>query len=243
MEKGGKGFSLPTKTARKSSLKSTTAKQASLKGKDDSSAKSKRAMKVQFDVEGSLSGRFETPPPKGDSSKWGKGDKTAKGGKGSVSKPPPPLELKIEQELPENVKCMMDCEAADILQGIQDQMTILSKDPEFKLPPSFDRGLLYAKRVDHYTNPLSVRQVLQTLKKYGVSDGEMCVIANACPELVDEVFALVPSLKNKRSKLSEPLKDVLGELAKLKKSTSLESQMKSAEAGNPGNVGGLGVVD
>ena len=39
-------------------------------------------------------------------------------------------------ELPENVKCMsmMDCEAASILQGIQDQMVTLSKDPELKLP-------------------------------------------------------------------------------------------------------------
>ena len=39
-------------------------------------------------------------------------------------------------ELPENVKCMsmMDCEAASILQGIQDQMVTLSKDPEFRLP-------------------------------------------------------------------------------------------------------------
>lgn len=37
-------------------------------------------------------------------------------------------------ELPENVKCMMDCEAVDILQGIKDQMVILSRDPEFRLP-------------------------------------------------------------------------------------------------------------
>ena len=28
----------------------------------------------------------------------------------------------------------MACEAADILQGIQDQMTILSKDPSIKSP-------------------------------------------------------------------------------------------------------------
>lgn len=29
---------------------------------------------------------------------------------------------------------MMDCEAAEILQGIQDQMIILSSDPDIKLP-------------------------------------------------------------------------------------------------------------
>lgn len=28
----------------------------------------------------------------------------------------------------------MDCEASEILQGIQDQMVILSQDPDIKLP-------------------------------------------------------------------------------------------------------------
>jgi len=53
MEKGGKGFSLPPQTARKSSLKSNPQGVASLKGKDDSSTKSKRGKKVQFNFEGS----------------------------------------------------------------------------------------------------------------------------------------------------------------------------------------------
>ncbi|KAG7026686.1 DNA-directed RNA polymerases IV and V subunit 4, partial [Cucurbita argyrosperma subsp. argyrosperma] len=35
----------------------------------------------------------------------------------------------------------------------------------------------------------------RTLKKYGVADSEICVIANVCPDTTDEVFALVPSLK------------------------------------------------
>lgn len=37
-------------------------------------------------------------------------------------------------DLPENVKCLMDCEAASILEGIQEQMVILSQDPTIKLP-------------------------------------------------------------------------------------------------------------
>ncbi|XP_062162495.1 DNA-directed RNA polymerases IV and V subunit 4-like [Alnus glutinosa] len=247
MEKGGKGFSLPPQTARKSSLKSNPPKQgvSSLKGKDDSSTKSKRGRKVQFNFEGSpeaktnfspkSGAKFETLFPKGDSSKWGKGDKTSTGGKSSIPKEPQPLEFKIEQELPENVKCMMDCEAVDILQGIKDQMVILSRDPEFRLPVSFDKGLQYAKRGGYYTNPQPVRQVLEALTKYDVSDGEICLIANVCPESVDEVFALVPSLKAKRTKLSEPLKDVLSELAKLKESPSLESQMERARVDIPDN--------
>uniref|UniRef100_A0A2N9EWQ7 RNA polymerase Rpb4/RPC9 core domain-containing protein n=1 Tax=Fagus sylvatica TaxID=28930 RepID=A0A2N9EWQ7_FAGSY len=162
------------------------AKDDRLKGKDDSSTKSKSGRKVQFNFEGSpeaktnyspkSGGKDGTPFPKGYSTKGGKGDKTAKGGKSPVFKEPQPLELRIEHELPENVKCVMDCEAADVLQGIQDQM--------------------------------------------------ICVIANVCPESVDEFFSLVPSLKTKRSKLSEPLKDVLSELAKLKASANFETQHK-----------------
>jgi len=37
-------------------------------------------------------------------------------------------------ELPENFKCLMDCEAAVMLQGIQDQMVALSRDPSIKMP-------------------------------------------------------------------------------------------------------------
>jgi len=212
------------------------AKDDRLKGKDDSSTKSKSGRKVQFNFEGSpeaktnyspkSGGKDGTPFPKGYSTKGGKGDKTAKGGKSPVFKEPQPLELRIEHELPENVKCVMDCEAADVLQGIQDQMVILSKDPELKLPVPFNTGLQYAKRGVHYTKPQSVRQVLESLTKYGVSNSEICVIANVCPESVDEFFSLVPSLKTKRSKLSEPLKDVLSELARLKASANFETQHK-----------------
>nr|XP_028959214.1 DNA-directed RNA polymerases IV and V subunit 4-like isoform X4 [Malus domestica] len=182
-EKGGKGFSLP-----KPSLKSTPP--SSKDGKDDSSTKSKKGRRVQFDSE----------------------------------------------ELPKSVKCMMDCEAADILQGIQEQMVMLSKDPTIKIPVSFDKGLQYANSTSRYTHPQSGRHVLETLKKYGVKDGEVCVIANVCPETTDEVFALVPSLKTvylylcfknafpklfgaKRSTLSQPLKDVLSELTRFKRAT------------------------
>ncbi|BBH00717.1 RNA polymerase II, Rpb4, core protein [Prunus dulcis] len=112
----------------------------------------------------------------------------AKGEKETRKKEPQPLELKIEQELPQSAKCLMDCEAADILQGIQEQIILLSKDPTIKIPcsnwfafRSFDKGLQYTKRTSHYTNPQSVRKI--------------SVIANVCPETTDEVFALVPSLK------------------------------------------------
>lgn len=37
-------------------------------------------------------------------------------------------------ELPDNFKCLMDCEAAVLLQGIQDRMVSLSRDPAIKIP-------------------------------------------------------------------------------------------------------------
>ncbi|KAA8519245.1 hypothetical protein F0562_013501 [Nyssa sinensis] len=164
-EKGGKGFTIPK--GGKSSLKSP----AFLKGNDDSSAKSKRGRKVQFDSEDPLEakislssksgGKVDFPIAKGDWGKGGKGDKIANGGKSPVTKEPPALELKIEQELPKNAKILMDCEAAHILEGIQEQMVILSEDPTIKIPTAFDRGLQYAKSSSHYTSPQSVRRVLE----------------------------------------------------------------------------------
>lgn len=219
-EKGGKGFSLPSKTTPKSSLK----------GKDASAAKSNKAKKAQFLTDGALDpkfnfssaksdGKFGTSNGKGDWAKGGKGEKVPNGGKTPVAKEAQKLELRVEKDLPENVKCLMDCEAASILEGIQEQMVILSQDPTIKLPESFDSGLQYSKTGSYYTNPQSVRRILETLSKLGVSNSEICVIANTCPETVDEVFALVRSLEVKRSRLREPLKDALDELAKLKKPT------------------------
>lgn len=233
-EKGGKGFSLNSNLG-KSSTKSPL--EASLTGKDDSTAKSKRGRKVQFNNGGlpearltsSLmsGGKTDIPIAKGDLSKGGKGGRVLNGEKSAVPKPPAPLELRIEQELPKNAKCMMDCEAALILKGIQEQMVVLSEDPTIKIPLSFNKGLQYAQSSNCYASPQSVRLVLEPLSKYGVSDGEICVIANTCPETIDEVFALVPSLKPKWSTLREPLKDVLRGLAELKHSNQSSNPERS----------------
>ncbi|XP_022133315.1 DNA-directed RNA polymerases IV and V subunit 4-like [Momordica charantia] len=214
-EKGEKGY---LKKPGKTSLKSPATKDAPLKGKDDILSRPKKGRKVQFDAQGTgdaqINFSMKFTGKNGDLPKGGKGAKA------SVAKEPQPLELKIEQELPKNVKCqcLMDCEAAQLLQGIQDQMVLLSADPTIKIPTSFDRGLLYAKRANHYVNTESVRPVLETLKQHGVTDSEICVIANVCPDTIDEVFALLPSLKSKKGKLTEPLNNVLSELAKVKSS-------------------------
>ncbi|KAH9750040.1 DNA-directed RNA polymerases IV and V subunit 4 [Citrus sinensis] len=233
MEKGGGGKGGGVGGGGKTSLKSIP---ASLGGKDDNSAKSKRGRKVQFNTEGLSEGKF-TFSSKSDGkfettygglTKGGKGDKVANGAKVSVVKEALPLELRVEQELPKNAKCLMDCEAAHILEGIQEQMALLSADPTIKIPVSFDKGLLYAKTHSHFTNPQAVKGLFQSLSEHGVTDGEICVIANICPETVEEAYAIVPSLKRmvdericelfqaKRSRLNDLLKEVLIQLAKFK---------------------------
>ncbi|CAL1386051.1 unnamed protein product [Linum trigynum] len=207
MEKNGKGVSMP-----KSSLKSTPSK-------DDSSQKSKEGRKVQFNNGGSPEERFDYSKSNGKSSssadKGGNG--STANGKASKSKEKEPLELRLDQDRLKNAKCLMDSEAAEILQGIQDQMTLLSQDATIKLPVSFHKGLSYAQANARYTNTHSVRRVLDTLKKHGVVDGEISVIANACPETAEEVFALVPSLKSKKSILKEPLEVALMVIKPLRK--------------------------
>ncbi|KAL0443074.1 UNVERIFIED_CONTAM: DNA-directed RNA polymerases IV and V subunit [Sesamum latifolium] len=213
-EKGGKG-NLPA-TGGKSALKSPV-------GNGDSLAKSKKGKKVQFDSEDSFENNIPKSNGKADTTaaKGGKGDKIANGTKKTTAKAPSPTERRLEQELPPNSVCLMDCEAAEILQGIQDQMVILSQDPDIKLPVSFDMGLTYAKRGGNYAKPQTVKKILEyphllPLKKHGVSESEICLIANICPESVEEVFALVPALKPKMNKLRDPLRIALNELANLK---------------------------
>nr|Q6DBA5.2 RecName: Full=DNA-directed RNA polymerases IV and V subunit 4; AltName: Full=Protein RNA-DIRECTED DNA METHYLATION 2; AltName: Full=RNA polymerase II, Rpb4, core protein [Arabidopsis thaliana]8HYJ_D Chain D, DNA-directed RNA polymerases IV and V subunit 4 [Arabidopsis thaliana] len=202
-EKGGKGL--------KSSLKSKDG------GKDGSSTKLKKGRKIHFDQRTPpanykiLNVSSDQQPFQSSAAKCGKSDKPTKSSKNSLHS----FELK---DLPENAECMMDCEAFQILDGIKGQLVGLSEDPSIKIPVSYDRALAYVESCVHYTNPQSVRKVLEPLKTYGISDGEMCVIANASSESVDEVLAFIPSLKTKKEVINQPLQDALEELSKLKKS-------------------------
>lgn len=150
---------------------------------------------------------------------------SGKGGeKGSLPRATPlkvpvtEVELKLELELPKsvNTRVLMDCEATDILQGIQEHLSDLAEDPTIKIPESFDKALEYSKISNHYTTATAARQILDTLKSSGVTSGEICMIGNICPDSVEEVYALLPSLKANRIKNEGPIKDVLAELAMLK---------------------------
>uniref|UniRef100_A0A1D1XZE3 DNA-directed RNA polymerase II subunit rpb4 n=1 Tax=Anthurium amnicola TaxID=1678845 RepID=A0A1D1XZE3_9ARAE len=190
----------PSKSSRKTSrVNKKTAKKVSFENL-------KSGGKASFD---SLSG------------KGGSGDKTGKGGgKGRppVAKILTEVELKLEAEFPKNAKILKDCEAGALLRGIQEYLPMLSNDPTIKIPISFDKALKYVQIVDHYNDSQSVTQALQKLKNSGATEGEICMIANVCPETTDEVYALIPSLKDSKDKNEGPIRDALAELAKLKRS-------------------------
>ncbi|KAF8108383.1 hypothetical protein N665_0109s0011 [Sinapis alba] len=67
----------------------------------------------------------------------------------------------MSSELPEDAKCMMDCEAFEILEGIKKQIDVLSEDPSIKIPVSLDRRLWYLKYGNCYTDPQHDRQILE----------------------------------------------------------------------------------
>jgi len=149
----------------------------------------------------------------------GKGYSGGKGGKGSSSNVVPTksdAELKLELDIPPNSKMLMNCEAAELLQEIHEHMAILSEDPKIKIPESFDKAFQYAKDGNHFRTTSSVKQALEPLKICGVNDGEICMIANIGPETVEEVYALVPSLKANRSVNEGPITEVLAALANIK---------------------------
>ncbi|KAL5208516.1 hypothetical protein ABZP36_032951 [Zizania latifolia] len=156
---------------------------------------------------------------KGDAGKGGNTYISGKGGKGSAStavSAKSDAELKLELDVPPNSRILMNCEVAELLQEIHEHMAILSEDPKIKIPESFDKAFQYAKEGNHFSTAQSVKQVLDPLKKYGVSDGEICLIANIGPETIEEVYALVPSLKATRSFNQGPIMEAITALTNIK---------------------------
>lgn len=140
-------------------------------------------------------------------------------GKLQVGVPKVPMEVdaKLQIELPKNSEIIMDCEAAAILQGIQDYLPVLTRDSSLKMPISFTKAHQLANNGDHYTDVESVKRVLAKLKTIGFTDGEICMVSRVFPETTDEIFALIPSSKAKKENIKESINETLVELSKLKK--------------------------
>ncbi|XP_044410958.1 DNA-directed RNA polymerases IV and V subunit 4 isoform X1 [Triticum aestivum] len=157
----------------------------------------------------------------GEGSKGGKAFSAGKGGKGSASNAKPAMsdaELKLQLDMSPNSILLTNCEAAEMLQKIQAHMAILSEDPKIKIPESFDKAFQYAKEGNHFTSAKLVKEILEPLKDYGVNDGEICMIANIGPETIEEVYALIPSLKATRSINEGKIPEALTALANIKAS-------------------------
>ncbi|KAJ3694716.1 hypothetical protein LUZ60_000093 [Juncus effusus] len=150
------------------------------------------------------------------SSKGGKssGKAGGKGGIYSTPKKPPKKEadLKLKLDIPNGARVVMNCEVADILQEIQEHMVILSEDPTIKIPLSFDKAYQYSKDGKHYIDTKAVKTELESLKSCGVTDAEICMIANIGPDTTEEVYALVPSLKENKYRNEGPINNALNNL-------------------------------
>ncbi|KAL4185068.1 hypothetical protein AMTRI_Chr10g228790 [Amborella trichopoda] len=95
--------------------------------------------------------------------------------------------LQRDMELLSDSRCPMDCKAAIMLERKEEQLRTLSK-PAIKISRSFNLGLKYAKSCTYYKKP-------EHLGRYQLSDVESCLIANAHPETVEEVYSFVRSFK------------------------------------------------
>lgn len=92
----------------------------------------------------------------------------------------------------------MNCEVAIILEHKYEQIQQHSSesDPSSQVSQVFEKSLQYVKRFSRYKNPDAVRQVRETLSRYGLAEFELCTLGNLCPDTSGEATALVPSLKS-----------------------------------------------
>ncbi|KAL6629287.1 hypothetical protein ACP70R_029052 [Stipagrostis hirtigluma subsp. patula] len=105
-------------------------------------------------------------------------------------------ELKIGEEFLK-AKCLMNCEVAIILEHKYEQIqqhASSESDPSSQVSQVFEKSLQYVKRFSRYKNPDAVRQVRETLSRYGLAEFELCTLGNLCPDTSGEATALVPTL-------------------------------------------------
>ncbi|KAL9229954.1 hypothetical protein vseg_005362 [Gypsophila vaccaria] len=111
-------------------------------------------------------------------------------------------------------KCLMNGEVALILE----QMQHLSEDAINGMPQVFEKSLHYVNKFSRYKNPDAVRQVREILTRHHLAEFELAVLANLCPETVEEAIAMVPSLKDKGRAIShDSIHKMLNDLALVKK--------------------------
>uniref|UniRef100_A0ACD5TBI2 Uncharacterized protein n=1 Tax=Avena sativa TaxID=4498 RepID=A0ACD5TBI2_AVESA len=122
-------------------------------------------------------------------------------------------ELKIGEEFLK-AKCLMNCEVAIILEHKYEQLQHMSDGGADQVSQVFEKSQGYVKRFSRYKNPDAVRQVRETLSRYGLHEFELCTLGNLCPDTADEARSLVPG---GRFKGDEKIDKMLNDLSLIKK--------------------------
>ncbi|KAK8969551.1 hypothetical protein KSP40_PGU020031 [Platanthera guangdongensis] len=126
-------------------------------------------------------------------------------------------DLKIGDEFLK-AKCLMNCEVALILDRRLEQLQQMSDDPTNQLSQVFEKSHQYVKRFSRYKNQDAVKQVREILSRNKLSEFELSVLGNLCPETVEEAIAMVPSLKTKgRAVDDDAVEKMLNDLSLIKK--------------------------
>ncbi|ONK81688.1 uncharacterized protein A4U43_C01F31860 [Asparagus officinalis] len=126
-------------------------------------------------------------------------------------------ELKIGDEFLK-AKCLMNGEVARILDKRLDQLQQFSDDPSNQISQVFEKSHQYVKRFSRFKNNDAVTQVREVLSRYQLTEFELVVIGNLCPETVEEAIAMVPSMKSKGRGLDDDaIEKMLHDLSLIKK--------------------------
>ncbi|PKU79478.1 DNA-directed RNA polymerases IV and V subunit 4-like [Dendrobium catenatum] len=125
-------------------------------------------------------------------------------------------DVSLEIDVPPGAKLLMDYEAALLLQQFYDENLPTFTKHGIQMTETFESALQYVNEAVHYTNIDYVHGVLGSLRDYGVTDEEICMLGNTCPETCDEALALIPSLKEKEDWIGEALATALSTLGQLK---------------------------
>ena len=115
----------------------------------------------------------------------------------------------------------MNCEVAIILEHKYEQLQHMSASSDAadnQVSQVFEKSQGYVKRFSRYKNPDAVRQVRETLSRYGLHEFELCTLGTLCPDTADEAKALVPSLvPGGRFDRDEKVDKMLNDLSLIKK--------------------------
>ncbi|KAG9300274.1 hypothetical protein G9A89_011347 [Geosiphon pyriformis] len=135
-----------------------------------------------------------------------------------------------------------DFDSAEFL-FISEAALLLDRTPPSQAQTSaFQKTQTYVSTFSKFHNQEAVTELRKTLLKYGIHKYELAQLANLCPEEVDEVKSLIPSLARKNE--DEDIRQMLDEIAALKNvlnAASLKSNSFLLDS-NKNYLGNVGIT-